>query len=190
MRRVNHISRAKGILFMGPSPRPDAYCHAGSGAPRPSQDETDSARADNLAVQIRDLVGGTLVRTTAREPPIHVDAPPGLHRKGLFPPEANPSAGKPFGSILRPRAPPTLERCKVMAMHSKATDRILRLKAVLALTGLTRSTLYRKMNAGTFPASTQIGTRCIGWRESAVTCWLDNPMTYGASRSSERRRDG
>ena len=37
-----------------------------------------------------------------------------------------------------------------------------RLKAVLALTGLTRSTLYRKMEAGTFPASTQISTRCIG----------------------------
>jgi len=66
-------------------------------------------------------------------------------------------------------------------MHSKATDRILRLKAVLAITGLTRSTLYRKMDAGTFPASTQISTRCIGWRESAVTRWLDNPMRYQAA---------
>lgn len=71
-------------------------------------------------------------------------------------------------------------------MHSKATDRILRLKAVLVLTGLTRSTLYRKMDAGTFPASTQISTRCIGWRESAVTRWLDNPMTYEAAPTPER----
>ncbi|MET3711776.1 prophage regulatory protein [Sphingomonas trueperi] len=71
-------------------------------------------------------------------------------------------------------------------MHSNATDRILRLKAVLALTGLTRSTLYRKMDAGTFPASTQISTRCIGWRESAVTCWLDDPMTYEAAPTPER----
>jgi len=63
-------------------------------------------------------------------------------------------------------------------MHSKATDRILRPKAVLALTGLTRSTLYRKLEAGTFPASTQISTRCIGWRESEVARWLDDPRTY------------
>nr|WP_084445194.1 AlpA family phage regulatory protein [Sphingomonas sp. TDK1] len=66
-------------------------------------------------------------------------------------------------------------------MHSNATDRILRLKAVLALTGLTRSTLYRKMEAGTCPASTQISTRCIGWRESAVTCWIDDPMRPSAA---------
>lgn len=65
----------------------------------------------------------------------------------------------------------------MLAMHAKATDRILRIKAVFALSGLTRSTLYRKMDAGTFPASTQISTRCIGWRESAITCWLANPMT-------------
>ncbi len=71
-------------------------------------------------------------------------------------------------------------------MHSTATDRILRLKAVLTLTGLTRSTLYRKMEAGTFPASTQISTRCIGWRESAVTRWLDDPLAYEAARSAER----
>jgi len=63
-------------------------------------------------------------------------------------------------------------------MHSNATDRILRLKAVLALTGLTRSTLYRKMEAGTFPASTQISTPCIGW--------LDDPMTYEAAPTLER----
>lgn len=71
-------------------------------------------------------------------------------------------------------------------MHSKETDRILRLKAVLNLTGLTRSTPYRKIEAGTFPAATQISTRCIGWRESAVTCWLDNPMRYRAAPPPER----
>ncbi|WP_084445202.1 helix-turn-helix transcriptional regulator [Sphingomonas sp. TDK1] len=64
-------------------------------------------------------------------------------------------------------------------MQSTATDRILRLKAVLALTGLTRSTLYRKMEAGTFPQSIQISTRCTGWRASAIERWIDNPPPIG-----------
>jgi prophage regulatory protein len=58
--------------------------------------------------------------------------------------------------------------------NAAPTPRILRIKAVLALTGLTRSPLYRKMDAGTFPKNTRIGTRCVGWRESAISEWLDN----------------
>lgn len=54
-------------------------------------------------------------------------------------------------------------------------DRILRLKAVLDRTGLSRSTMYRKMQDGTFPQSLQISARCKGWRESAITAWLRDP---------------
>ncbi|MGJ3648925.1 helix-turn-helix transcriptional regulator [Sphingomonas sp. GlSt437] len=57
-------------------------------------------------------------------------------------------------------------------------DRILRLNAVLARTGLSRSTLYRKMDNGTFPHNIKISTRCAGWRESAINEWLKNPMFY------------
>ncbi|HEX7711748.1 MAG TPA: AlpA family transcriptional regulator [Sphingomonadaceae bacterium] len=57
-------------------------------------------------------------------------------------------------------------------------DRILRLNAVLDRTGLSRSTLYRKMQAGTFPRQVKISERCAGWRESAVHAWLRNPMFY------------
>lgn len=57
-------------------------------------------------------------------------------------------------------------------------DRILRLNAVLDRTGLSRSTLYRKMQAGTFPNQVKIAARCAGWRESAVDEWMRNPMFY------------
>ena len=57
-------------------------------------------------------------------------------------------------------------------------DRILRLKAVLERTGLSRSTMYRKIQQGTFPAQIRIATRCTGWRESAIKAWLRNPMFY------------
>ena len=59
-----------------------------------------------------------------------------------------------------------------------SSDHILRIKTVLKTTGLSRSTLYRKMSAGTFPQSIRISTRCAGWRASAVNDWMRNPMFY------------
>lgn len=57
-------------------------------------------------------------------------------------------------------------------------DRILRLNSVLDRTGLKRSTLYRKMERGTFPKQLKLSARCAGWRESAVNDWMRNPMFY------------
>jgi prophage regulatory protein len=65
-----------------------------------------------------------------------------------------------------------------MSLQTETSDRILRLKAVQERTGLCRSTLYRKMQNGTFPKNIKISTRCTGWRESAVAEWLKNPMFY------------
>lgn len=64
------------------------------------------------------------------------------------------------------------------AMDTQAPDRILRLKMVLERTGLSRSTLYRKIGQGSFPKQIAISARCAGWRESAVTDWMRNPMFY------------
>ena len=63
-------------------------------------------------------------------------------------------------------------------MQTDTPDRILRLGAVLNRTGLTRSTLYRKIHTGTFPKQVRIATRCTGWRESAVNDWMRNPLCY------------
>lgn len=60
-------------------------------------------------------------------------------------------------------------------------DRFLRLNAVLDRTGLSRATLYRKVEAGSFPAQVKIAARCVGWRESAVADWMRNPMFYCVS---------
>lgn len=61
-------------------------------------------------------------------------------------------------------------------MAGESGDRILRLKAVLERTGLSRSTLYRKIQEGTFPPQVRIAARCVGWRESAVAEWLREPL--------------
>lgn len=58
------------------------------------------------------------------------------------------------------------------------TDRIIRLKTVLARTGLSRSTLYRKIAEGTFPAQIRISVHGAGWRESAINRWIADPVGY------------
>jgi prophage regulatory protein len=63
-------------------------------------------------------------------------------------------------------------------MSDEKPERILRISAVLERTGLSRSTLYRRIENGTFPRQIKIAERCTGWRESAVDEWLNNPMLY------------
>ena len=65
-------------------------------------------------------------------------------------------------------------------MMTEPPDRILRLNTVLDRTGLSRATLYRKVQAGTFPRQIRIAARCAGWRESAINDWMRNPMFYDA----------
>ena len=70
-------------------------------------------------------------------------------------------------------------------MTANTPDRILRINAVLERTGLTRSTLYRKIQLGTFPKQVQIAARCTGWRESAVAEWMRNPMFYDVNDNGD-----
>lgn len=57
-------------------------------------------------------------------------------------------------------------------------DRIIRLKTVLARTGLSRSTIYRKIAEGTFPAQIKISTNGAGWKESDINRWVANPAGW------------
>ena len=40
--------------------------------------------------------------------------------------------------------------------------------------GLSRSTIYRMMDAGNFPRPVQIGTRAVGWCSLEIENWMDN----------------
>ena len=61
---------------------------------------------------------------------------------------------------------------------AETPERIIRISTVLERTGLSRSTLYRKVQDGSFPKQLKLSERCAGWRESAVTAWMKNPMFY------------
>lgn len=57
-------------------------------------------------------------------------------------------------------------------------DRIIRLRTVLARTGLSRSTIYRKIREGTFPAQIRISTNGAGWHESDINCGVADPVRW------------
>lgn len=58
-------------------------------------------------------------------------------------------------------------------MTEDQPERILRLGTVLERTGLSRSTLYRKIDSGEFPRQVKISERCVGWYSSMINRWLD-----------------
>ncbi len=57
-------------------------------------------------------------------------------------------------------------------------DRIIRFDTVRARTGLSRSTIYRKISEGTFPAQLKISTNGAGWRESDINRWVADPAGW------------
>lgn len=61
---------------------------------------------------------------------------------------------------------------------------ILRLPAVRARTGLSRSTIYLRVSESTFPKPVSLGGRAVGWIESEIQQWLEHRIE--ASRNAGR----
>ena len=57
-------------------------------------------------------------------------------------------------------------------------DRIVRMNTVLARTGLSKSTIYRKITEGTFPPRIKISVHGTGWRESDINRWVADPAGW------------
>ena len=53
--------------------------------------------------------------------------------------------------------------------------KILRLREVKEITGLSRSTIYLEIAKGKFPKQIQLtGARSLGWHESAIIQWVES----------------
>ncbi|HEX5362385.1 MAG TPA: AlpA family phage regulatory protein [Fluviicoccus sp.] len=51
-------------------------------------------------------------------------------------------------------------------------DRLLKLRDVVELTRMGKSTIYRKIAAGLFPKPVGLGGKSVRWRESDITRWM------------------
>lgn len=55
-------------------------------------------------------------------------------------------------------------------MH--APDRLLRLRDVAFLVGMSKATIYRKLKANEFPQPVSTGGPTVRWRESDIRSWI------------------
>lgn len=53
-------------------------------------------------------------------------------------------------------------------------NRILRLRDVITVVGLCRSTIYEKIDAGEFPRPVKLGKRAVGWRADVIEEWISS----------------
>ena len=51
--------------------------------------------------------------------------------------------------------------------------KILRMPAVIARTGRSRSAIYKAVKDGDMPPSISLGARSVGWLEADIEAWLD-----------------
>ena len=53
---------------------------------------------------------------------------------------------------------------------------ILRLPAVKARTGLSRSTIYLRISKGQFPRPISLGGRAVGWNSVEINDWINQQI--------------
>ncbi|MGF6590737.1 helix-turn-helix transcriptional regulator [Pseudomonas sp. 2835] len=64
---------------------------------------------------------------------------------------------------------------------TRTLDRFISEKDVLEVTSFSRSTLWRQIKRGRFPASVVISAGRVGWRQSAVQAWQNDPDNWQTS---------
>lgn len=59
-----------------------------------------------------------------------------------------------------------------MNTNASSSDRIIKIREVIAMTGLSRSSIYLQIKKGTFPVQVKLSTRSSGWLWSEINGWL------------------
>lgn len=58
--------------------------------------------------------------------------------------------------------------------HPETHRKFIRLPNVIESTGLSRSSIYRKVDAGEFPRPVRLGSKSVAWIEAEVQGWMAN----------------
>jgi prophage regulatory protein len=67
-------------------------------------------------------------------------------------------------------------------VHPPITSRaLLRRQQVEALTGLARSTIYKLIQTGDFPAPVRLTAKSVAWPSEAVAAWIDTRVSTSKS---------
>lgn len=69
--------------------------------------------------------------------------------------------------------------------RSDAGPAFYRLRDVMHITALSRSTVYRRVAEGRFPAPVHLGGRASAWQRDALQKWIDDPEGFRASTQQD-----
>ena len=72
-------------------------------------------------------------------------------------------------------------------MDTQKSIVVLRRKQVESITGLSRSSIYSKMEIGTFPKPIKLSERSVGWLDSEVQDWLKSRVAETRKEESHAR---
>ncbi|WP_321907919.1 helix-turn-helix transcriptional regulator [Paraburkholderia sp. J11-2] len=76
-----------------------------------------------------------------------------------------------------------------MSVQLRGAGAILRRGQVEREVGLKRSTIYQRMQEGTFPRPIRLGERAVGWRASDIERFLEDPAGYRVSSPAKGGED-
>ena len=98
------------------------------------------------------------------------------------------------------RKPPPRETIQAVGAEGPSTEpealgpvqarappcRMLRFVDVIACTGLSRTTIWRRVKAGTFPAPLSLGDNSCGWPENLIIDWIESrPVVTYANQEAD-----
>ena len=66
-------------------------------------------------------------------------------------------------------------------------ERLIRLPEILQITGLARSTIYKKLSEGRFPRPVNLGGRAVAWLSSDIENWINERV---AERDRQAAKEG
>lgn len=84
-------------------------------------------------------------------------------------------------SLLPPRKPkavPTIPQPESVNIIPVVTDRIIRMKEVVHISGLALPTVYKQIAKGTFPPIVKITGRASGCKASDINRWLAGERNF------------
>ncbi|MEZ9871807.1 AlpA family phage regulatory protein [Vibrio toranzoniae] len=65
------------------------------------------------------------------------------------------------------------------------SSRLLRLKEVIQVTGISRSSLYKYLNEGQFPHPISLGARSVAWIDHEIQAWITTKMEQRNNKATQ-----
>lgn len=69
-------------------------------------------------------------------------------------------------------------------MHNIAIQSLLRIKEVQKIVGLSRASIYRLINAGSFPAQVKLSDRASAWYSEDIYLWMQERIRSNVHHSA------